>query len=68
MNEENLNEFLYLNPGTLKMTTSSIASNIGVFEEIFGPNVPIQIDLSYRDMKFSFAPDIDIDLQVDYIL
>lgn len=68
MNEENLNEFLYLTPGTLKMTTSSIASNIKIFEEIFGPNVPIEIDLSYRDMKFSFAPDTDIDLHVEYIL
>ena len=52
MDEKNLNEFMYLEPGTLKMDTTALAENIRVFEELYGPNVPIAIDLSYRDMKF----------------
>jgi hypothetical protein len=68
MNTVNLNELLYLEPGTLNVTTTGMAKFIKVFEEKFGADVPLSIDLSYKDMKFTFGVDTDLELQVDFKL
>lgn len=67
MNTTNLNEFLYVEPDTYKMTTSSIARNLPVFEQIIGADIPITIELGYRDMKIKFNPDLETHLQIDFI-
>ena len=68
LHQESLNQILYLEPGTLDLTTTSIASNLQIFEELWGPDVPLMITLSYTDMKFKFGPSTDLDVQVDYKL
>jgi hypothetical protein len=68
MNQVNLNEFLYLPPGTVDVTTSSIASNIGIFEDVWGPDVPLTFELSYTDMKFTFGDTNEMNLLIDYKL
>ena len=68
MDEKHLNEFLYLEPGILNMTSTSVSSFISVFEQIYGVDTPLAIDFTYRDMKMSFGPDTEVDLHIDYIL
>jgi hypothetical protein len=68
LNKENLNDLLYLEPDTLDVTTSTVARNIGIFEDIFGPNVPLSIQLSFTDMKFTFGQSDDTNLLIDYRL
>jgi len=58
----------------LPFDTTSLARFLPIFEEKLGPNVPLEINLSYRDMKFTFGADWsdnnegEIDIDVEYIL
>ena len=74
LNQVNLNEFFHHEPGFLPFDTTSLARFLPIFEEKLGPNVPLEINLSYRDMKFTFGADWsdnnegEIDIDVEYIL
>jgi len=69
INKVNLNELFHLEEGHLNFDTTSLAQYLPIFEQKLGSNVPIELDLSYRNMQIKFGENDGVtDIDLEYIL
>jgi len=65
LNEDRMNQFFGVN--NLKFDTTSFAKHIPIFKEKLGPNKPLKINISYKDVKVLFG-QFDTDIILDYTM